>query len=148
MEQRNKLHIFLDSNVIISGLYSSKGAPGAIMKYFIDGKLIVVISQRVLEEVIFNINKKIPEILPALRKILLNSPPEIIKNPTFEEASKWKEVINRQDANILAAAVIADPDYLITGDKHFFENPDITKKTGLNIVTPVKFLEYFEGKEI
>jgi putative PIN family toxin of toxin-antitoxin system len=144
MEERNKLGVFLDSNVIISGLYSSKGAPGMIMKYFITGELMVVISQKVLEEVVFNINKKIPEILPVLRKILLNSPPKIVKNPTSKEINKWENVINRQDASILAAAVAANPDYLITGDKHFFENPDIAKKSRLDIITPVEFLKYFK----
>jgi len=143
MEKRNKLDVFLDSNVIISGLYSSKGAPGAIMKYFITCELMVVISQKVLEEVVFNINKKILEILPVLRKILLNSPPKIVKNPTSKEISKWENVINRQDASILAAAAAANPDYLITGDKHFFKNPDIAKKSKLDIVTPVEFLKCF-----
>ena len=74
---------------------------------------------------------------------MLNSPPKIVKNPTSKEISKWENVINKQYASILAAAA-GNPDYLITGDKHFFENPDIAKKSGLNIVMPVKFLKYFK----
>ncbi|GAH16715.1 unnamed protein product, partial [marine sediment metagenome] len=34
-----KLKIFLDSNVLISGLYSEKGGPGIILDYFIAGKI-------------------------------------------------------------------------------------------------------------
>jgi len=80
-----KPHVFLDSNVIFSGLYSAKGAPGIILERFIEGKLRVVISQQVLDEVIRTIKAKLPEALPALSKLLVNAPPEIRKDPTPEK---------------------------------------------------------------
>jgi len=44
------------------------------------------------------------------------------------------------DAAILAAAMGAQPDYFVTGDKHFTGNPGIAEEAGLHIVTPARFL--------
>ena len=148
MQPKPRPRVFLDSNVIFSGLYSSSGAPGAILEHFVEGRLRVVISQQVLEEVVRTVKEKLPEALPTLRRLLMSAPPEVRKNPSFEEAARWAEVIGAHDAAILAAAVAAQPDCLITGDKHFFDNPIISEKSGLHIVSPAQFLERFmEGKE-
>ena len=144
MQQKPRLRVFLDSNVIFSGMYSSDGAPGIILEHFVEGRLRVVVSQQVLEEVVRTIKEKLPEALPALMRLLVSTPPEITENPIPEEAAHWAEVIHIEDAGILAAAVAAQPNYLITGDKHFFENPVIVEKSGLHIVTPAQFLDCLE----
>lgn len=139
-----KIMIFLDTNVIFSGLYSAKGPAGIILEYFIDGKLNVVISQQVLEEVISNIKLKLPKALPVFQNLLINTPPAIVKNPSFKEIVEWSMVINSEDAGILASAVAVQPDFLVTGDKHFFQSVRIAEKSGLQIVTPSQFLKKFK----
>lgn len=136
-----KPRVFLDSNVIFSGIYSSRGAPAVILERFIEGRLMVVVSQQVMDEVIRTIKEKLPEGLPALRKLLVNAPPEIRKDPMPEEVKRWSGLLDAGDAAILAAAVAAQPDYFVTGDRHFIENPEIAKKAGLQIVTPAQFIE-------
>ena len=148
MQPKPRPRIFLDSNVIFSGIYSSEGAPGIILEHFVEGRLRVVISQQVLEEVVRTVKEKLPHALPALRRLLVSIPPEIRNDPSPEEVARWAEVIQIEDASILAAAVAAQPDYLVTGDKHFFENLGIEEKSGLNVVTPAQFLECLqEGSE-
>ena len=144
MRPKPRPRVFLDSNVIFSGMYSSEGAPGTIMKHFAEGRLRVVVSQQVLEEVVRTIKEKLPEALPSLMRLLVSTPPEIRKEPNPEEVARWAEVIHADDAGILAATVAAQPDYLITGDKHFFENPAIMEKSGLHILTPAQFLDCLE----
>lgn len=144
MQPKPRPRVFLDSNVIFSGMYSSEGAPGIILEYFVQGRIRVVISQQVLEEVVRTIKEKLPEALPALRRLLVSTPPEIRQDPSPEEIARWAEVIHPDDAGILAAAIAAQPDYLITGDNHFFENPGIAEKSGLHIVTSAQFLECME----
>jgi len=144
MQPKPKPRVFLDSNVIFSGIYSSRGAPGTILEHFIEGRLRVVISQQVLEEVVRTIKHRLPEALPGLRRLLLSIPPEIRSDPSSDEVAGWAEVIHIEDASILAAAVAAQPDYLVTGDKHFFENPGIEDKSRLCIVTPAQFLKCLE----
>jgi putative PIN family toxin of toxin-antitoxin system len=141
MRLKPKLRVFLDSNVIFSGLYSAEGAPGIILERLIEGELKGVISQQVLDEVVRAIKLKLPEALPALRKLLMSLPLEIRPDPLPEEIAFWTGVIHSEDASILAAAVAAQPDYLITGDKHFWENPDLSERSGLRIVAPAQFLE-------
>lgn len=136
-----KTRVFLDSNVIFSGIYSSRGAPAVILECFVEGSLMIVVSQRVLDEVIRTIKEELPEALPALRKLLVNAPPEIRKDPTPEEAKRWSGLLDVADAAILAAAVAAQLDYFTTGDRHFIENSEIADKTELHIVTPAQFSE-------
>ena len=145
MLPKPRLRAFLDSNVILSELYSSKGAPGIILERFIAGRLRVVISQQVLEETVRTVKKKLPEALPALKRLLVSTPPEVREDPVLAEVARWSKVIHAEDAAILAAAVAAEPDYLVTGDRHFFENPGIAETSGLHIVTPAEFLKLLEN---
>jgi len=133
--------VFLDSNVIFSGLHSSRGAPGVILERFIEGQFMVVVSQRVLDEVIRTIKEKLPESLSALRKLLVNAPPEIRKDPLTEEVKRWSGLLDAGVAAILASAVAAKPDHFVTGDRHFIKNPGIAERAGLQIVTPAQFIE-------
>ena len=62
-------------------------------------------------------------------------------DPTPEEVKHWSGLLDIGDAAILASAVAAQPDYFVTGDRHFIRNPEIVKKAGLQIVTPARFVE-------
>ena len=141
MLPKPRMRVFLDSNVVFSGLYSSEGASGIILERFIEGEFKVVISQQVLTEVVRTLKDKLTEALPFLRQLLVSSPPEIVKDQSSEEVASWAKIIHIENAGILAAAVAAQPHYLVTGDKHFLENPGIAEKSGLCIVTPAEFLE-------
>lgn len=140
-----KLRVFLDSNVIFSGLYSSKGAPGTIIRLFILGKIDVVVSQQVLEEVIGTLKEKLPDSLPTLKRLLTNTPPEVVADPALTDVKRWTTKLQLGDAAILAAAITARPDYFITGDRHFFKNPAVVQESGLNIVIPAQFLKIIES---
>lgn len=139
-----KLRIFLDTNVIFSSLYSSQGAPGVILKYFIEGRISIVVSQQVLEEVIRTIKEKLPEALPALKSLLVNAPPEVGADPSPEAIQCWAKEIHPADAAILAAAITAKPDYFVTGDNDFLGNHTVMEKAGINIITPAQFLKLLE----
>jgi len=145
---KSKPRVFLDSNVIFSGLYSPQGAPGIILEHFVKGSISVVVSQQVLEEVIRTVKEKLPGSLPALRRLLVNTPPEVAPAPKLPDIKRWTKKLHFGDAAILAAAIAAQPDYFITGDRHFIENPDIVKEIGFTIVMPTQFLKimgYGEG---
>ncbi len=141
MVSKPKPRVFLDSNVIFSGLYSSDGAPGIILEHFIEGRIRVVVSQQVLEEVIRAVKEKLPEALPSLRTLLLNTPPEVVADPNLPDIERWTKKLHLGDAAILAAVISSQPDYFITGDRHFFDDQEIAETAGLKIVTPAEFLE-------
>ncbi len=144
---KSKPRVFLDSNVLFSGLYSPKGAPGIILEHFLKGNVSVVVSPQVLEEVIRTVKEKLPDSLPALRKLLVNTPPEVAADPKLPDIKRWTKKLHLGDASILAAAIAAQPDYFITGDRHFIENADIVKEIGLTIVMPAQFLKIVDRDE-
>ncbi|MBI4215950.1 MAG: PIN domain-containing protein [Chloroflexi bacterium] len=139
MGPKARPRVFLDSNVIFSGLYSAQGAPGQILEHFLAGRIGVVISQQVLEEVVRTVGEKLPVALPALRRLLESAPPEIVADPPLGEVVTWAGALARGDAAILAAAVAARADCLVTGDRRFFAHA-IVEEAGLRIVTPAQFL--------
>ncbi|TET09219.1 MAG: putative toxin-antitoxin system toxin component, PIN family [Candidatus Atribacteria bacterium] len=136
-----KLKIFLDSNVLIAGLYSEKGGPGIILDHFIAGKIGIIISQKVLNEVIEVLSEKLQKMIPFLQEFLLSYPPEIIKDAKPENIKKWSGLVNEDDAMILESAMSCQPDYFITGDKPFFSSPLIEKRSDLKILRPESFAD-------
>jgi putative PIN family toxin of toxin-antitoxin system len=143
-----ELRVFLDTNVLFSGLYSSRNAPGKVLEYFIRGKLTVVISQQVLEEVVRVMKEKLPEALPLFNELLENSPPDIVADPLYEDIAHLCRLLHKEDASILAAAISAEVDYLVTGDRHFLGNADIAKKAGLRIITPTALIKLLEKSQL
>lgn len=142
-----KPRVFLDSNVIFSSLHSPQGAPGIILEHFIRGDISVVVSQQVLEEVVRIVKEKLPDALPALRRLLVSAPPEVTPDPTLKEIEPWAKKLPLADAAILAAAMTAQPNYFVTGDSHFLKNPDLAQEKGLVIITPAQFLKITERGE-
>jgi len=135
--------IFIDSNVLISGIYSPTGTPARILYLHATGQVRIVVSQLILTETVLTLKKKKPDALPALNALLTSSPPEIVKNPSMDKVIKWTEYLHFEDAAIFAAAISAEPDYFVTGEKHFLDNANL-KKTGLNILTPSQVMKYIE----
>ena len=136
----SKLRVFLDANVIFSGLHSPLGAPGAILEHYVNGRITAVISQQVLEEVVRTVHKKLPKAASLLKTLLTNAPPEIVADPPLEAVKTWAHEFSLAYAAVLAAAVSSKPDYFVTGDGDFLRNRAIIEKAGLYILTPAEFL--------
>lgn len=133
--------VFLDSNVIFSGLHSPDGPPGIILKYLLDGRIVAVVSRQVLEEVVRTFKKKLPRALPALREFLLSSPLVVVGDPEPDEVAIWAGMLGEGDAFVFSAAITAEPDFFVTGDSHFLSNARLKKKSGLAICSPAELLE-------
>ena len=144
MEEGKGIRIFLDTNVILSGLYSPLGPPGAILELFIRGELEVVISRQVLDETIRVVKEKLPGALPALREFLEHNPPEICPSAGPAETARWAKVLHPEDAAILAAAIPTKPGYFVTGDGHFLDNPALAREANLLIVSPAGLMDVLD----
>ncbi len=134
------MRIFLDSNVLISGIYSPVGPPYKILRLHLAERLRIVVCQLVINEVIRNLRAKKPEGLPVLYQLLSNAPPEIAANPSVEDVNIWKEYLDAEDSIILAAAIHARVDCFVTGDKHFNSAALKSQKLSLKILTPAEFV--------
>ncbi len=140
------IRVFLDTSVLLAGLASSRGAAHLILALAEADLVTIVLSEEVLVEVERNLAVKLPEALPHYRHWLEVSPPEQVPPPSAEAVIRAAEIIQPKDAAILAAAMEAGVDYLVTLDRsHFLDNPEVSGQSGLRIGTPGDFLTWFRA---
>jgi putative PIN family toxin of toxin-antitoxin system len=144
MVNNPEIRVFLDTNVWFSGIYSSKNAPSIILRHFVEGRIQVVISQLVLDELVRTLRLKFPQGMPALNSLLTNSKIEIIEDPELAEIQPWAEILDFADAVIFSAAVSSGVEIFVSGDNQFLKNPKLNKQSGLHIYSPAAFLKRLE----
>ena len=139
-----KPRVFMDTSALIAGLASPTGASHVILA-LAEGELItLVIAEEVLVEAERNLQEKLPRALPEYRRFLAACPLERAAMPSAAEVAAAKEMIHPKDAPILAAAMSLEADYLVTlKRKHFLDDPEVARKSGLCIGTPGDFLARF-----
>ena len=137
-----KFKLFLDSSALISGLNSPTGAAGLIISAFLAGEFFVYISDQVIEEVQRNIQIKFPLLQKRLLNFLLTKP-KVVKQPSLKEIRQAYKLILSDDAPILAAAIKAKPNFLITWDKKHFLKKEVIFNVCFVICTPQEFLQRY-----
>ena len=136
--------IFLDSNVLLSGLFSDKGAPRIILDLLaLDLPLLAGATGRYnLMEVERNLENKMPEALPLYHHYLPKLGLEIAPLPTLKTVRSMSGVVADKDIPVLASAIACGAEYLITGDKKDFGRlKGAQQKFNLTIVSPSEFIE-------
>jgi predicted nucleic acid-binding protein len=134
----SKSRLFFDSSALIAGVLSRTGAARALMLLSEQEKLDLFISEHVIEECERSLARKVPAALPAFRNAIKDVKPKIVKAPTSEEVWACLYMISDPtDAPILAAAIKAEVNFLVTHNrKHFLDDPKVSEKSGLKIGTP------------
>jgi predicted nucleic acid-binding protein len=141
--ERKPVRIFLDSNVVLSGLLSSTGAPRIILDILslsLPG-IIGLTGRYNLIEIERNIKKKAPAVLPVYNEYLPKLHLEIVPLPSAAEAAMRSGIIADKDTPVLVSAINGRADFLITGDKKHFDKAKIRKTIPCRILNPSEFLE-------
>jgi putative PIN family toxin of toxin-antitoxin system len=137
------VRVFLDSNVILSGLISDSGAPRIILDLLTlklpfligcTGRFNVKEIERVLK-------KKMPHALAVYRHYLPQINLRIIPVPREQELKELSGTIADKDLPVLASAIRGKADFLVTGDKRHFQKIKPLKDYALKIVTPAEFVD-------
>jgi predicted nucleic acid-binding protein len=139
----NQWKVFLDTNVLIAGLASRAGASAAILDIGEAEEIRIVISQHVLIEadrVFFN---KFPHLSSQFRMFIKSLTPLLIDDPNSQAVREASEVIEVNDAPILAAVKLQKVDYLVTLNTKHFKTPQVRNYASTPIVTPGEFLTAF-----
>jgi putative PIN family toxin of toxin-antitoxin system len=132
--------VFIDSSVLLSASRSAHGAAFALISLFRKKKLSGYISQVVRKEIYNNTDKALDQIGKRRLNIhLLSSHLTVINTPSVESIRKWEKVINKKDAHIIASAVTAQVDYIVTLDKNDFSSPLLRKA-----IEPIKIVQPIE----
>ena len=133
-----KSKLFLDSSALIAGVLSPTGAARALLLMSEMGDVDLYISEHVIAETERSLARKVPEALPEYRKTIKNADMKIVGNLSPDEVRACLYMIaDPTDAPILAAAMKARADYLVTHNrKHFLDDPNVAERSGLRIGTP------------
>jgi len=137
-----KTKVFLDSSMLLAGLYSDKGGSGTILKKITKKKLIGFISPSIIEETKRNIRKKFSlKLLPKLKKLIKIVNIQEIFEP--KDILKYRRLVDIKDLHVLVFAKSSRAEFLITLDKKHFKTEKL-QKTNLpfKIATPKEFLEH------
>ena len=129
--------VFLDTSVLIAGLASATGASSTVLVLAEAGLVTLVASEQVFVEAERNLAAKLPRAIPEYRRLLESVPIERVPAPLSAEVAAAALVIHGGDAPILAAAIAARVDALVTLDrKHFVSDGSVGRWSGLRIMTP------------
>jgi putative PIN family toxin of toxin-antitoxin system len=135
------LRVFVDTNVLYSGLFF-EGAPRKLLLLAYQGKLTLLLSEYVLAELRRVIKRKTPSLLKDLELFLSKIEYESIRLPSKTMVERYsKFVSHKEDAPILASAILADADYVVSGDQHLN-----TKEIGklVNLIECAKLVHLIE----
>ena len=136
------VRVFLDSNVILSGLLSDRGAPRVLLDLLsIDLPFLKGLTGRYnIIEIERNLNKKLPACIPVYKEYFPKINLEIIPLPTMEEINKYAGATAAKDIPVLVSALNGKADFLVTGDKKDFSPLKRNGSLPLKIVSPAEFL--------
>ncbi len=128
------IRVFIDTNVWFSSLYGSNNCQ-TIIDAHRHGMIIAVISARVLDELVKNVENKLPDQLQKLQTLLVSYPPEIAPNPV-DIPEKYLSLISLKDLPIFVSAAQANANYFITGNIKDFKRNRKKKIGNITILTP------------
>ena len=130
------MKILADTNILISALLYPRSKPGIALMHIADNYNLILTDYNISE--LHRVTKaKFPDKQADIDVLLAELTFELVAAPL----SPQKLIADPKDAPILNAAILADVDIIVSGDKHFLE---------LAIDRPkvMKVAEYLEWAEI
>lgn len=136
--------IVIDTNILVSAILTPEGNPAKILKLVLEGKLNLIISPAILEEIrqVFN--------YPKLAKLMEKN--NITRQEVYDFLDKMSRVAlitpgkldidvipkDPADNKIIACALEGDADFIISGDQHL---TDLKIFQSIKIIDPAAFLK-------
>lgn len=111
--------VFLDTNVLISGLIFRSGNEAALLELADQGLVDVVLSTRVISEAQNVFADKFAERVLVLADFLSGARYELAPEPSEADLELAGRLVHDpNDVAILASILLTRPDFALTGDKH------------------------------
>ena len=140
---KRKVKVFLDSNIIFSGLISDKAAPRLILDLLCYELpfMQAATGQYNLEEIVRTITRKLSAARPVFHDFMSRLKIEVIPLPKRKKLEKYCGVIVDEDLPVLVSAIECGADFLVTGDKKHFGGLRGRKDIPLKIYSPSEFVD-------
>lgn len=137
------LKVVIDTNVFISSFFG--GVPKEIINLWKNGKIILCLSQEIIEEYLNVLNRlglKDQKEIVSLTKLFAEG-----YNSIFTAKTPILAVVtdDPDDNKFLECAVALDSKIIISGDKHL---KDIKKYIDIKILSPRKFIDLHNSKKL
>jgi predicted nucleic acid-binding protein len=139
------MRLFLDANILFSAAHRDTGSVRIFFRLAAAGACELVSSSYAIDEARRNIARKYPERLPDLDTLAASV--VVCAEPTLDNIA-WPgaQKLPAKDAPILAAAVQAGADVLVTGDETDFGHLYRRTLRGTEILPPVAAIERIIGR--
>jgi predicted nucleic acid-binding protein len=137
------VRVFLDSNVILSGLLSERGAPRIILDVLsLRLPFLIGLTGRYnLIEIERNLKNKMPSLLVLYKAYLPKLNLKVIPLPRPEDIRDFSGQIAEKDIPVLISAIRSKGDFLVTGDKQHFGKMKELDKYPFHVLTPSEFID-------
>ena len=134
--------LFIDASVFVAAAASPMGGSAAVLELGRRGRVRLLASKQVLLEAEHNIRRKLsPDALLRFYQYLGTLPLQSIPAASAEEIAQAAEVVAEKDAHVLAAALKAHADALLTLDRKHLLAPAVRAASACAIQTPGEFLQ-------
>lgn len=138
MAEPRRPQLFFDASALFADVISSVGAARALLLLSEAGAVTITVSEQVIAETERTLARKAPAAAPFYRETLRTSRIRIVKDPSAAEVAAGRDMISHEpDAPILVAAIKAKTGFLVTlNRRHFIEDTEVARRSGLRIGTP------------
>ena len=150
IENRRRLRLFLDSNVLTGGMLARWGLDKAALSLCAARVCRLVLAESVRLEVEANLLSYAAKLSPLEAGLFLDEYEEFVRLADPERIPRPVETLVKASRHIIAhesvvpvllSAIAAKPDWIITHNtKHFTEQ--VAQNTGIRIVTPIDFFRH------
>jgi putative PIN family toxin of toxin-antitoxin system len=136
------VRVVVDSNVWVSGLIDPESAPGRVLAAVLDGRLGVVSSWELVDEVSGVVARR------KLRRYRLDATDvlDLLRTlaTTLPTVDVDVEIRDPADAPVVAAAVAGRADAIVTGDRDLLDNAELRlwlEERRVRILTPRELID-------
>jgi predicted nucleic acid-binding protein len=144
---RQRIRLFLDSNVLTGGIVSPWGLDKAVLSLCAARVCKLVLAEVVRAEVEENLllhAERLPELdgellVERYRKLIKLTHPEVVAYPVAALVAASSHLIRHEaDVPVILSAMASKPDWLLTHNKKHFTKA-VAERSGVRIATPVEF---------
>jgi predicted nucleic acid-binding protein len=129
------MKLFLDANILFTAAYSEQGTSRALFRLAEVCRCSLITSAYAADEARRNFAVKAPTVLTEFEKLLKSV--AIVREPAPAVAARMKQLpLVDKDAPIMAAAVEAGADILVTGDRKDFARLFGQEVEGVLVLNP------------
>lgn len=134
------MRVFFDASVIIAAILSRKGGSALLFEYIKKGRIIGISSQTAIGEILDK-EEKLKRTRKELEDFISTSGLVIREIITTEEIEPYKDLVDIDDAHLIAGAILTKCSYLVTLDKKYLLRRGVKERfLPLQIVVPKELL--------